>query len=94
MNKGISTRYSITRDRLVCAELEEPTAVGRRPSGSQPPPAARRGPVHVARVGQHQLEVQRDGEVVTIALPGALRLRGEPAQIRALVAALQATIDG
>jgi hypothetical protein len=86
-----TTQYSVLR-----RPAEDPNEVTRRLGrfgrGSDAPPSEPPGSVHRQRFGEHELEVQRDGSLVTIALPGALRLRGRPDQIRELAAALLASL--
>jgi hypothetical protein len=86
----LSTRYSVQRRPLDDPD-DAPTR--RLACGSLPPPNAVRGLARTQRIGEHDVEIQRDGEHVTIALAGALRLRGRPDQIRALAACLLATLD-
>ncbi len=90
-----TTTYCVFRAQPIVDQVDDAptqnlrTARGSRPPPTQPPP----GVVRAQRLGEHRLEVQRDGSFVMIALPGALRLRGRPDQIRALAAALLAALD-
>lgn len=92
MLNDITSRYRVLRARALDA-TDDPTQIERLGRGSAPPPSKPAGLIRYQRIGEHQVEVQRDGQVVTIALAGALRLRGRPDQIRGLAAALLAALE-
>ena len=89
-----STRYSLIRRPADDAANADTLRIGRIARGSVPPCGELPGSIRAQAVGGHELHVQRDGGLVTIALPGALRLRGRPDEIRGLAAALIAALDG
>lgn len=88
-----STRYSLIRRPADDAANADTLRIGRIARGSISPCGDRPGAIRQQSVGGHELHVQRDGGLVTIALPGALRLRGRPDEIRALAAALMASLE-
>lgn len=80
------TRYRMVRRRPI-TDAYEP----RRPArGSEPPPAsgARIHSVRTVRFGEHDLEIRRDGDEVSLALPGTIRLRGHADELRLLAESL------
>ena len=100
MRNASTSRYSLTRRSAIRDRRDELPGL-RRPLGSQPPPAAAApatrddepAGVHVVRLGRHDLEVTRDGDGVTLRLPGALRLHGSADQILTLAETLLGALE-
>ena len=86
MSDANDTRYRLVRRRPITDDYEP-----RRPArGSEPPPSssARVHSVRTVRFGGHDLEIRRDGDEVSLALPGAIRLRGHADDLRTLAETL------